>query len=168
MDSFESYIIPYFVSNLVFGMVLIAAFKRPMFARIFFIICFAGAGIFNALTAFYNPAAYLTYADTTPVLWYENFIRGYFSSHVLECVVAIGFGQILVGVGLTLDNRWTRLACIGGITFGVAIAPLGVGSAFPSTIVMALALAILLRRHHDFIWKWEQYQGRDLVKPASA
>jgi hypothetical protein len=50
------------------------------------------------------------------------------------------------------------MPCIGGIVFGLSIASLGVGSAFPATISMSLAFFILLRRyHHDFIWKWNQY-----------
>jgi hypothetical protein len=68
-------------------------------------------------------------------------------------------GQLLIGVGLMLNNAWTKLACIGGILFGLAIAPLGVGSAFPSTVSMAVGFYILARKYqHDYIWKWNQYK----------
>lgn len=39
---------------------------------------------------------------------------------------------------------------IGAITFLIAIAPLGLGSAFPSTLIMASAYAILLFKKIDF------------------
>src|SRR6266511_3228644 len=61
-----------------------------------------------------------------------------------------------------------KLACIGGIIFCLAIAPLGVGSAFPATVSMAIAFYILLIRYeHDFIWKWKQYQQQIRIKVGS-
>jgi len=63
-------------------------------------------------------------------------------------------GQLLIALGLILNKTWTKIACIGGIIFGLAIAPLGVGSAFPATVSMAVAFFILFKKYeHDFIWK---------------
>ncbi len=43
--------------------------------------------------------------------------------------------------------------------FGPAVAPLGVGSACPATISIAVALYILCKKYnHDFIWNLKQYQ----------
>jgi hypothetical protein len=48
---------------------------------------------------------------------------------------------------------------MGGIVFGLAIAPLWVGSGFPSTVCMAIAFFILLKKdNHDFIWKLNRYK----------
>ena len=166
MQAIKQYAVPFVLSNLVFGLALLAAMKRPMVARLFFVVAFLGAGIFNTWTAIKDPVAYLTYADTTPVRFYEEFIRGYFSAHVQEFVIIIAAGQILVGLALVLDKRWTRLGCLGGMIFGVAIAPLGIGSAFPSTIVMSLAfLVLILKSPHDFVWNWSQYR-RNLITTA--
>jgi hypothetical protein len=43
-----------------------------------------------------------------------------------------------------------KAAMAGAIVFLVAIAPLGIGSAFPSTLIMATAYVILLWRKVDF------------------
>ena len=41
----------------------------------------------------------------------------------------------------------------GAIVFLVAIVPLGIGSGFPATLIMALAAAILLRAHYtERLW----------------
>ncbi|MDB5279342.1 MAG: hypothetical protein JWR61_4297 [Ferruginibacter sp.] len=62
-----------------------------------------------------------------------------------------------------LNKTFTKLACTVGIIFGLAIAPLGVGSAFPATVSMAIAFYILLKNYqHDFIWKWKQYKAEPL------
>ena len=39
-----------------------------------------------------------------------------------------------------------KLAMIGAILFLLAIAPLGIGSGFPSSVIMAIAIFILLRK----------------------
>jgi len=160
METIEKYIVPLLLSNVVFGLALFGAVKRPMFARVFFVVGFIGAGVFNIWTAIHNPQAYLTYADVTPVIQYRDFISGLFSRHLGEFVIAIAIGQLLIGLGLILNKVWVRLACIGGILFGVAIAPLGIGSGFPSTLTMAVAFYLLLIRSHDFIWRWNQYSNK--------
>jgi hypothetical protein len=51
-----------------------------------------------------------------------------------------------------------KLACIGGMIFGFAIAPLGIGAAFPATISMAFTFLVLYKKEvNDYIWKWRQY-----------
>jgi len=46
-----------------------------------------------------------------------------------------------------------RVGLIGAIAFLTAIAPLGIGSAFPATLVMAAAAVLLLRtRYHETLW----------------
>jgi len=64
----------------------------------------------------------------------------------------------MIFIGMLTKNGWFRLACLGGIIFGIAIAPLGIGSAFPATLLMAWAFYILFRKYgHDYIWKPKQY-----------
>jgi hypothetical protein len=47
-----------------------------------------------------------------------------------------------------------RIGSIGGIVFLLAILPFGVGSGFPCTAIMAMAIFILLRKHNnEFVWK---------------
>ncbi|MBC7339277.1 MAG: hypothetical protein H5U04_05385 [Firmicutes bacterium] len=53
-------------------------------------------------------------------------------------------------------RRFLWLGVAGGIVFLLAIAPLGVGSAFPSTLLMAVALYLM----------WRRLGGRRLPSPA--
>ena len=158
MEVLKQWLIPYIISNIVFAVTLIAAFKKPMLARIFLTAFFLWACYFNSRTSIESPEIYLTYASLNALPAYSNFINGFFSDHITTFVFTIAIGQFLIALGLILNNTFTKLACIGGIIFGLAIAPLGVGSAFPSTVLMAIAFYILLRRYeHDYIWKWKQY-----------
>ena len=164
MQALKAWLIPYIISNIVFGASIFLAFKKPIWTRLFLAGFFLWACYFNARSAIDQPGIYLTYAKLNALPFYRNFINGFFSRHITSMVLVIAGGQFLIALGLILNKVWTKLACVGGIIFGFAIAPLGVGSAFPATVSMAIAFYILLKKdEHDFIWKLKQYQpGRAL------
>jgi hypothetical protein len=167
MEALKEWLIPYIISNIVFGLTIPAALKKPMWARIFLAGFFLWASFFNSTSAIRSPEIYLDYARLNPLPIYSQFIDGFFSQHITVFVFAIAVGQFLIFLGLVLNKTWTKLGCIGGVIFGLAIAPLGVGSAFPATVSMAIAFLILARNYdHDFIWKWKQYH-LPANKPAS-
>ena len=93
-----------------------------------------------------DPQAYLSYSDHA-VEFYKFFIDGVFKSFTIFIVSLIGAGQILVGIFLLRKGKLFLLGILGGIIFLIAIAPLGIGSAFPSTLLMALSLILLYRRY---------------------
>lgn len=131
-----------------------------MWARVFLAILFLWAAYINSRSAFISPEIYLDYARLTPVPFYREFILGYFSIHIIQMVLLVAIGEFFIFLGLLLNNGWVKAACIGGIIFGLAITPLGVGSAFPATLSMAIAFLILLKKYeHDFIWNWGQYKN---------
>ena len=164
MDALKQYLIPYIISNIVFALCIAGALRKPILTRIFLACFFLWASYFNSSSAIQSPEIYLDYGKLTSVSLYENFIHGFFSRHISQFVLPIAVGQFLIFLGLLLNKTWTKLACIGGILFGLAIAPLGVGSAFPATVSMAIAFFILLRKYeHDFIWKGKQYIMKDSV-----
>ena len=159
MEALKEWLIPYIISNIVFILSIVAAIKRPMWTRIFFAGFFLWAAYFNSTTAIQSPEIYLTYATLNALPAYNKFINGFFSEHTTEIVFSIAVGQFLIALGLMLNKIWVKLACVGGIIFGLAIAPLAVGSAFPATVCMAIAFYILLKKNdHDFIWKLKQYK----------
>lgn len=130
-----------------------------MITRIFLAGFFLWASYINSSTAINTPQVYLDYANLDALPFYSHFINGFFAKYVTTFVLVIAIGQFLVFAGLVLNRLWVKLACIGGLIFGLAIAPLGVGSGFPATISMAVAFYILMTRYeHDFIWKWKQYR----------
>jgi hypothetical protein len=159
MEALKEWLIPYIISNIVFLLSIVAALRKPMWTRIFFAGFFLWAAYFNSTTAIQSPEIYLTYANLNALPAYSKFINEYFSEHIKMIVSTIAVGQFLIALGLILNKTWVKLACIGGIIFGLAIAPLGVGSGFPSTVFMAVAFFILLKKNdHDFIWKLKQYK----------
>ena len=158
MDDLKHYLVPYVLSNIIFALCIPGAIFRPLWTRIFLAAFFLWACCINSITAIRSPEVYLDYGNLTRVGIYRNFINGFFSRHIAQFIIPIAMGQLFIFFGLVLNKKWTRLACIGGILFGLAIAPLGVGSAFPATVSMAISFLILLRKYgHDFIWKWKQY-----------
>jgi hypothetical protein len=164
MEVLKEWLVPYMISNIVGALSIIAALKRPMWTRIFFAAFFLWAAYFNSTTAIQSPEIYLTYATLNALPAYSRFINGFFSEHITVIVFTIAVGQFLIALGLILNKSWVKLACIGGIVFGLAIAPLGVGSGFPTTLFMAIAFFILLKKQdHDFIWKLKQYHAPQLI-----
>jgi len=165
MEALKEWFIPYIISNIVFGLTIIGAIKKPMWTRIFLAAFFLWASYFNSTSAIRTPEIYLTYAKLDALPVYRDFINGFFSRYITPFVFTIAVGQFMIFIGLFLNNKQTKLACIGGIIFGLAIAPLGVGSAFPATVSMAIAFYILLKKYnHDFIWKLRQYQQQMQIK----
>jgi hypothetical protein len=169
MEVLKEWWFPYAVSNIV-GVVLIwAALKKPIWCRMFLAAFFLWASCFNFTTAITNPTIYLTYAKLDALLLYRDFINGFFSKHITVIVCLIAIGQFKIFLGLLLNKIWVKLGIIGGIVFGLAIAPLGVGSGFPTTVSMAVAFFILLNKyHHDFIWKINQYHLQKLSRQYKA
>lgn len=127
----------------------VAAWKRPNIGRGMFAVLFLWAGLYNAQTALTRPLEYLGYATLTESPTYRAIIEGPFARHITTYVLLIAVGQLCIGVGVLLRGTLLRIACIGAIVFLLAIAPLGIGSGFPSTLIMAGSAAALLRRGFD-------------------
>jgi hypothetical protein len=158
METLKQYLIPYILSNALFLSCLVLSIKKPIWSRVFLTILFLGAAYVNYKTASTNPDVYLDYARFAVLPFYRQFINGFFSHHVRPFVILIASGEFCISIGLVLNKGFVKMACIGGILFGLAITPLGIGSAFPATIFMAVAFwALYHREGHDYIWKWRQY-----------
>lgn len=159
MEGLNEYLIPYIISNMVFAASIIAAVKQPYYSRIFFILLFLWASYTNFTTAFSSPEVYLDYGKLALLPFYKDIINGFFAIHIQQFVFLIAFCQLMIAAGLMFNKTAVNTACTGGIIFGLAIAPLGVGSAFPATVFMAIALFILMRKNnHNHIWKTKQYK----------
>ncbi len=136
------YWFPYVVTHIVTIILIIVCYKWPKIGKIAWGIIFILAGIFNIFTVIKNPDAYLSYGNHA-VDFYKFFIDGVFSSFTIFIVSLIGTGQILAGLFLLRKGKLFLLGILGGIIFLFAIAPLGIGSAFPSTLLMAFSLVLL-------------------------
>ncbi|HEU4556163.1 MAG TPA: hypothetical protein VFS25_25170 [Chitinophaga sp.] len=132
------------LSNTIALLLLVLAAKRPQIARAMLSLIFIGAACYNAIVAIYYPERYLVYADLTASPLYETFIRGAFSRHITLYILVIALLQLVTGTLIGWKGIWMKLALAGAFTFLIAIAPLGAGSAFPCSIMLAAACLILI------------------------
>lgn len=150
----QIYILMLLISNIVAILLLIAAIKWPRMARLSFFLLFAWASWMNWKTSQQSPHFYLEYADLTWSGWYRNFINGWFAGHIQSAVGFIATCQGLIAISFLLKGWFYRMGSIGAIIFLVSILPFGVGSGFPCTAIMAVAIFILLRKNRNlFLWE---------------
>lgn len=140
------YIGPYGGSNVFSLALLVLAIKWPRPTRYLFVLVFVAAGMFNTYTALTQPELYLNYAELAVLDIYRKFIDGLFSDYTQTFVLLIAAGQLTVGACLLGSGNLLSLGVAGGIVFFVAICPLGLGSAFPMPLVLAIALLVMKRR----------------------
>ena len=146
MNPLQQYWIPWTISQVVSLIILFLAIKKPVWTRYIFAVLFIAAGLFNWFTALSTPEAYLMYAGTSIGI-YKQFITGIFSEHIAMFIAPIATGQILIGLGMLTGKRWLELGCLGIVIFLMGIAPLGVGSAFPFSITVSIAVYFVYRHY---------------------
>lgn len=137
------YILPYVITNLVAIGLLIVSIKWFETGKYLFGLIFLAASVFNIITAFKSPESYLQYGETAKLFFYRNFINTEFKAKIVLYVLIIAGFQLFFAFCLFSGIYIEKYGFIGGIIFLLLIAPLGIGSAFPSTIIMALALYII-------------------------
>jgi len=140
------------VFNVLAIFFLIAAVHLPRISRLLFSILFAWACWMNWTTALQSPDDYLQYADLSFSNGYTTFINGWFSKHITLVVGSIASCQGLIAISIWWKGMIYKIGCVGAIIFLLAIAPLGIGSGFPCTIVFAIALIVLLRKGNKKLW----------------
>lgn len=148
----KTLIIAYLVSNLVAILMVLCSWRLPQIARVLYALLFGWASWKNATTSLRVPDVYREYARYTFLPVYRNFIEGYFAQHITLIVCFIAACQGLIALSMLFKGRIFQLGALGGIAFLVAIAPLGFGSAFPCTLVIALGLGLLLRQQSRSVW----------------
>lgn len=149
--------IAYSLSNLVAVLLLWACWKKPLWARVLFFLLFAWAAWLNSTTALTTPAMYTGYAQYAFSEWYRQFINGFFAAHTVPIVLTIAAGQAGIAIGMLAKGPLFRLGATGAIIFLLSIAPLGIGSAFPCTLVMAAGVWMLYREGGT-AWLWHEFK----------
>lgn len=149
----STYLIMYIISNVIAILMLWAAWKQRRILRALFFVVFAWASWTNWNEAIIAPQFYLDYAGLAFSNLYRDFIQGWFSWHITLAVGFIATCQALIAIAMLLKGWIFKTAATGAIIFLVAIAPLGVGSAFPCTIILATAMWLLMRQKEiDYVW----------------
>jgi hypothetical protein len=152
------YVMMLIISNTVAILQLIAAWKWPRAARLSFFLLFAWASWMNWTTSQQTPRAYLDYAELTWSSWYAEFINGWFANHIQLAVGFIAVSQGLIAIAMLMKGWIFGIGAIGGILFLLAILPLGVGSGFPCSGIMAIAIMVLWKKHNNrFLWENKEH-----------
>ncbi len=139
-----------YVGSNVFALVLVLlSAKWPKIARLLFSVGFVGAGVWNTLTALMRPTFYVTTYGPLATAPYQAFLYGPFATNPALFVVPIAVGEFAIGVLATGKATWLRLSMVGAMVFLAAIAPMGVGSAFPFSIFGIVAAYLLFRKPLD-------------------
>lgn len=146
---FQNFLLPLVISNIAGIIILYCSLKYKRTARLLIFLLFMWAGITNWYTAVNSPHLYLEYANFTFLLFYSEFIMGWFSRHILLMVGFIATGQLLIAASMLFKGPVFKLGTIGGMIFMAAIIPLGVGSGFPFPILGMFAFFFLFRRPND-------------------
>lgn len=143
----------YISSNLVALLMLLSSWKKPAVARFLYFLLFGWASIVNHRTATYTPEVYQEYADYAILPFYRSFILGWFTGHITTTVNTIAAVQLFISLSMWGKGWFFKAGAICGIVFLVAIAPLGLASAIPATLMMAFGLWLLLRQLHiRYLW----------------
>ena len=135
----------YWASNIGGAVIAITGWKFTRVARFLLASLFAWACWFNLDTVAETPEVYVDYAWLTPFQWYSAIMTGWFAANVTEIVTIVSIGQGLLAVGLLLGGIYARIAAIGTIIFLLIVLPLGLGSAFPAPILMAIGAYFVYR-----------------------
>jgi hypothetical protein len=152
MKALDHYILPYFISNGVAIIFLLAAWKNTRLARLLFALLFLYAAGYNMYIGLVTPDAYLDFAGLA-LPFYRDFINGWFSHYNDIVIPMIAIGQLLIGIGMLLKGWWVNWACIGGIIFLLSIIPLMVGSAFPFSLIVSWAAWLVFKNDRkDYLW----------------
>jgi hypothetical protein len=132
--------------NVAVLVLLVVAARRPRIARVLFSALFVGGGLWNLFASLTMPQFYVeTYgpAATPP---YAAFIYGPFATNPALFVVPIAIGELAIGTLATRTGKALQLGMFGAMVFLLAIAPMGVGSAFPLSIFGMAAAYLLFRQ----------------------
>jgi hypothetical protein len=139
----QEYLVMYLAANLVALAILALAYTRPGIARWVWVAIFVWAASVNTMTVAREPWVYLAYGGLTPSALYRDFIAGWFSTHIQPFILSIAAGQLTIAILLSRagDARW--LGVMGASLFLLAIAPLGVGSGFPFSLIAIASLLVM-------------------------
>jgi hypothetical protein len=146
MNSQEIWI-PYLITHLLTLFLIFICYKWPKIGKISWALIFLAAGIFNLYSVISDPQQYVNTYGQHAIPLYKKFIFGFFRTHTLLFVALIASGQIVVGLFLFLKKTPFKIGILGGIIFLAAISPLGIGAAFPSTVLMAFSLILMYIRY---------------------
>jgi len=169
------------LANAIAVVMVILCWRWRAAGRLSLVLLFLWAGQYNLRAAFVRPEQYLDYARFAYSTWYQQFIVGFFAQHTTAVVATIAVGQLAAAVLMSLRGPAVYWGLMGAIISLTAIAPLGPGAAFPSTIIAAWAGILLLRHTYSSTllteligadkkpaWKQVMEAGKERIKKGTS
>lgn len=136
------------ISNVLGLALLMVSLRWRTAGRSLLVALFLWAAQTNLRLALLDPSVYLQYARWA-IGPYRRFILGTFAAHITSLVTLIALGQLAIALTLAARGRAVQLGLVGAIVFLLAIAPLGRGAAFPFSLTVSAAAAVLFSRPFD-------------------
>ncbi|MDQ0110227.1 lysylphosphatidylglycerol synthetase-like protein (DUF2156 family) [Chitinophaga terrae (ex Kim and Jung 2007)] len=140
----------YLLANTISLLILVIAVFWPAIARVLLSLVFMTAAFINAIFVIREPEAYMVYGRLAALPIYEKFIYGPFHNNIVIIVMSISICQMATGIFLLAGKGLLKWGLIAAAVFLAAIAPLGAGAAFPSTLLLAAAAIVLLFKRRYF------------------
>lgn len=142
-QSLGDYILPWFISNMLGFVLLWISIKAPRVSRKVWGFLMILASLANTHVAVMDQKNYHEYGVLS-IPPYQQFIYSKFFEYPALLVLPIAMCQNIIGFVLMLSEMpWRLKAAITGlIVFFFGIAPLGVGSAFPSSLIYATTMML--------------------------
>jgi hypothetical protein len=137
--------IGYIITNSISVILVFVSWKNPKVGRVLFFILFLLASCFNLYAATQTPHVYQYFANLAWLNIYQEFITGWFKENADWFITAIGICQLLIAMSLLTKGKLLKFGTIGAVCFLISISPLGAGSAFPSTLIMAIGLCFIYK-----------------------
>lgn len=142
----QKWLVPYIVSNAVGLALLLLAFWRPNVARWCLVALFAYAAIWNSYIGLTRPEEYQGFAPLAAFELYKSFIEGFFRENATALLCLIAAGQAVIAVTWAIGRKALWIGVWGTCIFLLAIAPLGIGSAFPFSVTVSAAAVVAYRK----------------------
>jgi hypothetical protein len=133
------------VSNLAAVLLLVASVKLPRAGRALFGLLFTASALINWYTVQNNPEVYLDYRNFSIIQYFHSFVEGWFTKNELLVIASLSVMQFLIAVGLQMKGLVFKIACVFAIILLMSSLALGVGLAFPASVIMAFGVYFLMR-----------------------
>lgn len=130
----------YLISNASAFLILLISIWYKRAGLILISLLFLAAAVINAWQAIYQPDSYNIYELIAALPIYEYLISHFFLIHVKLYILFLMVFQLLVGISILYNKKWSLPAAA---IYLLALAPLGAGSSFPCTLMLAAACIIL-------------------------
>jgi hypothetical protein len=132
----------YLITNFISILLIIICAKWYRIGKYIFGLIFLISGFVNIYILIKHPESYFELGKTSILYFYRDFINVEFRDSEVIYVLFFSILHLFISFVLFSEGFFLRHGIKLGITFLIIIAPFGVGSAFPATLLMAIALMI--------------------------